>query len=125
MSIIDRVTPYRMTLLGAIVALIYPVPVLLVLGKDPKDYIAYVGPALAVVIAVFRGEQNALINQANHQQNQQTLSKLMYDDEAFRKALQKLQEPDSTVTQAAKVAVDAMPPVPTLAEEHRGPITHA
>jgi Na+-transporting NADH:ubiquinone oxidoreductase subunit NqrA len=118
MSIIDRVTPYRLTLLGVLVALVYPVPVMLVLGKDPKDYIVFIGPALGVVIAVFRGEQNALQTATNHSENQQTLSKLVYDNEAFRKALQELQKPDSTVADAARVAVREMPPPP---EPHNSP----
>lgn len=110
------ISEYRLTILGLIVTLVLPVPVLMALGRDPKDYVVFVGPALGVVIAVFRGEQNAVQNAVNHEQNQQTLGKLMGDNEAFRKALQELQKPDSTVVDAARVAVEQMPP--PLQERH-------
>jgi hypothetical protein len=118
-GISDRVTPYRLTILGLIVTLVLPVAVLIGFGRDPRDYVAFVGPALAVVLAVFKAEQNSQqvkLNQeqtaANHDENQQLLGKLVYDNEAFRKALQELQKPESTAADAAKVAVDEMPPPP-------------
>lgn len=112
MGISDRVTPYRLTILGLIVTLVLPVPVLMALGRDPREYVVFVGPALGIVIAVFRNEQNAVQNSVQHQQNQDTLGKLVYDNEAFRAALQELQKPDSTIADAARIAVEQMPPPP-------------
>jgi hypothetical protein len=113
---LSKLSEYRLTLIGFMITLILPIPLLQALGIDPKTYLIYAGPALTIILGVFRTEKNAIQLKAHRSENMEFQKKLVMDNEALKKALEELLDPNASVADAAKVALENMPPPPNLTE---------
>lgn len=79
----DSLTPYRLTVVGAIVVLVLSVGIVITLGgaATASPYLQLVGAiAIPALIGLFKLEQNSVVQREQHAQNQadiqQTNSKI-------------------------------------------------
>ena len=69
---IDNLTAYRLTLVGALVVVVLSVGIVITLDglNNAAPYIQLVGAiAIPAVIGLFKLEQNSLVQQSQHEQN--------------------------------------------------------
>lgn len=105
-----EISTYRLTLIAGVVVLVLSVGLITVIAPSQSaQYITLVGTiAIPGLFALFRLEASAKQNELRHEENKETLGKLVIDNQVFGQALKQIKSSDMTIEEAALKASEVM-----------------